>query len=167
MASLGYEFNPDGVEPRENLDPVPAGVYAAEVVESDVVDSKSGRGRQVKLTLRIIDGPLEGRRIWDNINFRHESEITQRIGQQQLAELCAACGHRGPLDDTELLHGIPIRVRVEIRKDDTGNYGPRNAVKRYMPLDASIPDRKEFAAQTTERPTAAKPASGGNMPWRR
>ena len=169
MAHLGETFDPDSVEPRESIEPVPAGEYVAEIIESDVVDLKSGKGRGVKLTLKIVEGQLEGRRIWDQINYRHENEVAQKIGQQTLAELCSACGIRGPLEDTEHLHGNPIRVRVAIETDKSGNYCPRNVVKKYGVHDhASAPaPRQAPARQDPPASSPPKAASGGAMPWRR
>ena len=53
MATLGFEFDPGAVEPRDNFDPVPAGTYVAEIIESDVVETKSRSGQMVKLTWKI------------------------------------------------------------------------------------------------------------------
>ena len=173
MADLGEDFDQDTVEPSDSLEPVPNDVYALEIIESDVVETKSGTGRMIKLTINITEGPYEGRRIWDNINFRNQNEVAQRIGQQSLASLCAACGHRGPLRDTELLHKIPFKGRVVIEHDKTGQYGPRNAIKSYMPYNnadaAPHPAPSSRATQTpAQRQTAAPTAranAAGTRPW--
>ena len=173
MAQLGETFDHTQVEPRDNLDPVPVGVYVAEVVESDVVPTKNGAGQRVTLTLRITEGPCEGRQIWEGINFQHANDVAQRIGQQQLAELCAAVGLRGPLEDTNDLHGVPIRIKVKMSKPQEG-YTPKNEVARYMPLDGGAAEpaqapRTPAAAQ--RQPTAATPpkqaAGGSARPWQR
>lgn len=164
MAGLGESFNPEGVDPRDSLEPVPAGTYGVEIVESDVVETKSGSGRMVKLTFKIMEGPCEGRQIWDNINFRNDNETAQRIGQQALAELCAACGHRGPLEDTEVLHGVPLKIRVKIEPDKSGQYGPQNRVQRYMPYDAASAPKRAPAAQQQSKP-APTAASKSDRPW--
>jgi hypothetical protein len=173
MANLGTPFDPDSAEPRDSLDPVPAGTYGVEVVESDVIDTKSGTGRMVKLTFKVMEGQCEGRQIWDNINFLNQSEQAQRIGQQALAELCAAVGHRGPLEDTEVLHGVPLKIRVKIEEDKSGNYGPQNRVQRYMPYDAAErPSSAPTAARQGQQRTAAQSAApaqtaNSSRPWGR
>ncbi len=170
MAHLCESFDHTQVEPRDSLEPVPPGVYLAEVVESDVVATKNGAGQRITLTLRITEGPCEGRQIWDGINFQHASEVAQRIGQQQLAELCAAVGMRGPLEDTQDLHGIPIRIKVKMSKPQEG-YDQKNEVSRYMPLDgaATAPAPAARAAAPAQRQAAPPPrqaASGGaSRPW--
>lgn len=171
MAQLGEHFDPGAVEPRDNFDPIPAGNYVAEIIESDVVNTKSGSGQMVKLTWKITEGEYENRRIWDQINFRNANEVAQRIGQQSLAELCAACGIRGPLDDTEHLHGVPVRLRVKIGKAQDG-YEARNEISRYAPYDeasAPAPARPAAAPARQAAPAAApvKAAAGGGMPWRK
>lgn len=170
MAQLGESFDYTQVEPRDSLEPVPPGVYVAEVVESDVVQTKNGAGHRVTLTLRITEGPCEGRQIWDGINFQHANDVAQRIGQQQLAELCAAVGLRGPLEDTNDLHGIPIRIKVKMSKPQEG-YDQKNEVSRYMPIDGAAPAApaaRPAANATTRQPSAAPAkAAGGGMPWKR
>lgn len=170
MAQLGATFEPESVEPRDNLGPVPIGVYPVEVVESEVVETKSRSGSRINLTLKIIEGQYEGRLIWSGINYLNANEVAQRIGQQELAELCAACGHRGPLDDTDVLHGIPIKVRVKMSKPQEG-YDQRNEVSRYMAYDsASAPPQNEGRSQPAVAAQAAKAtgtAAKGAMPWKR
>jgi hypothetical protein len=169
MAELGETFNPDEVEPRDDFSPVPEGTYAVEIVESSVEDNKKNTGRAAKFTLKITEGEFAERRIWCNINFRHDSEKAQKIGQQQLAELCAACGHRGPLDDTELLHGIPFKVRLKIRKQE--GYDPQNEVSRFLAYNAASTPVRSAPAARAERPAAAPAAkeqpaaaAGGKRP---
>lgn len=169
MAQLGETFDHTQVEPRDSLEPVPPGTYVAEVVESDVVQTKNGAGNRVTLTLRITEGQCEGRQIWEGINFQHANEVAQRIGQQQLAELCAAVGLRGPLEDTQDLHGIPIRIRVKMSKPQEG-YDQKNEVSRYMPLtDAGASPAAPVRQATAPARSAAAPAkaAGGGMPWKR
>ena len=171
MAQLGESFDYTQVEPRDSLEPVPPGVYVAEVVESDVVQTKNGAGQRVTLTMRITEGPCEGRQIWDGINFQHASDVAQRIGQQQLAELCAAVGLRGPLEDTTDLHGIPIKIKVKMSKPQEG-YDQRNEVSRYMPIDGAAPATQPArspapAAQRQAAPPQKAASSGGARPWQR
>lgn len=155
MAELGMDFNPDEVEPRDDFSPVPDGTYAVEIIESSVADLKSGNGKAAKFTLKIGEGQFAERRVWVNINFRHTTEMAQKIGQQQLAELCAACGHRGPLDDTELLHGIPFKVRLKTRKQE--GYEPQNEVSRFLPYDdANAPTRSAPAVRAERQAAPAK-----------
>jgi hypothetical protein len=168
MAELGESFDIGSVEPRDNFDPVPAAKYVLEIIESDVADLKSGKGRGITLGYKIVEGQYEGRRLWGTINFRHENEQTQRIGQQELGSVCSACGLTGHLENTDDLHGIPIICSVAIEVDKAGRYLPKNIVKSWAPYHASAPaPRHAPARQDAPAPAPAKAASGGAMPWRR
>lgn len=170
MAQLGQSFDPNAVEPRDNFDPLPPGIYAAEIIESDVKETKAGTGQFVALTLRVTEGAFEGRQLWCNINFRNQNETAQKIGQQQLAELCLACGIRGPLEDTEHLHGAPLRVTVRLQKSDN----TRNEVTKFAPYDdASAPAQQHRAPAAQQRQSApaqqqraAAGSGAGSRPWR-
>ena len=172
MAQLGESFDPNAVEPRDNFDPLPPGAYAAEIIESDVKETKAGTGQLVALTLKVTEGPFEGRQLWTNINFRNQNETAQKIGQQQLAELCLACGIRGPLEDTEHLHGAPLRVTVRMQKNDA----TRNEVTKFAPYDAAsapAPAQQHRAPQQQTARQSAPPLAqnraatgGGARPWR-
>lgn len=172
MARLGETFDPNAVEPRDSFEPLPAGTYAVEVTESDVVATKSGSGEMVKLTHKVVEGPYEGRLIWTNINYMNQNPTAQRIGQQQLAELQLACGLTQPLEETEELHGHVVMAVLKIVADKSGQYGPKNEVARYMPYEQAPATRPAArpaatpaarpAATTAHRPAAQ--AGAGNRP---
>lgn len=176
MADLGEDFDPTSVDPRTNFDPLPSGKYPAEIVESDVIVPRSGRGKMLKLTLRITEGEYENRKVFDNINFRHENSQTQEIAQRALAELCAACGHHGPLTDSEVLHGIPIVAKVKYvgeEKKDGKTYDPKNEIKNYLPRDganAAPPQNRTSptggaVAHKASTTTAAPSTTKKPLPW--
>lgn len=153
MAALN--FNARNVAPELPRDPIPAGVYLAHIIESDVVATKTG-GQMLKLTHEIIDGPCKGRRVWSNINVQNPSAEAERIGQAQLSALCHAvnvldltrCGSEG-------LHMIPLRMRVSIR--------PAGPDKQGVPRDAQNEVKGYEAATGAPAPAAAQsaaPASG-------
>ena len=161
MAKLDDVFDPSAVEPADTFEPLPAGNYPVEVVESTVDDTKNGLGRLLKLTLRVIGGDYEGRRVWGHITIRHQNEVAQRIGQQLLGALCNAAG-AGPIEDTEDLHGIPVQARIAIEADKTGQYGPRNVIRGLSPIE-----QRPAAAAPAVKATTARAVTGGAAPWKR
>lgn len=134
MAQLG-NFNPDQVQDdaRELL---PPGQYVAQIIESDVVATKSGSGQMLKLTFEIVDGPLTKRRIWENLNIQNQNAVTQDIAQKSLKRICVAVGHSGVLTDSETLHFKPMRIRVAVEADKSGQYGDQNRIKGYEGLSS-------------------------------
>jgi hypothetical protein len=151
------------MEPSDDFSPIPPGVYDVEIIESDVVPTKAGDGTMVNLTMRVVAGPFENRRIWSRINIENRSEKAQEIGQRQLSDLARACGMAAVPAETEDFHGHVFRVNVKVTPGD-GNYGPKNEVNRYLAADGPAPANAP-APQPRAAAPSSKPAAGnGNKP---
>ena len=168
MVALPETFAPNEVpEDDRNFEPIPAGQYRMQIIESRIEDTKSGTGQMLTLTLEIIDGPYANRRIWDRLNIRNENPDAQRIAQRALADLCLAIGV-GQLRDTEELHFKIFTARVTIQPDKSGQYGPQNRV-RYAAAKGQAVGQGQ-APQAAQKPAGAAPraaaqAPAGNKPW--
>lgn len=180
MADLGYNFDPEAVPPSDSdFDVIPAGQYDAQITESDVVSTKSGSGRMLKLTWEILSGPFANRKVWQNVNIENQSEKAQEIGQRELANICEATG-AGAIRDSQDLHFKPCLVQVGIEPGQ-GNYPDKNIVKRVRPYQsgAAAPQRQAVARQPAAKaaggqPSRAQPPAGrpgpasrgpGARPW--
>jgi len=153
------QFNAAAVEPQQTFEPVPAGTYHAAVTESEIVMTKSGSGQMLKLTWQITEGALSGRKVFDRINIVNQNPKAEEIGQRQLSGLCHAAGVL-QLSDTQQLHGVPVAIKISIRKDETGQYSDQNEVKGYNAIAGG--NRPAMAAPTAmATASAAKPAA----PW--
>ena len=166
-----FNFDASQIAPQASTGPLPAGVYLAHIVESDVQPLKSGNGEGLKLTFEIIDGQFKGRKVWENLNIRHTSEDTQRIAQSQLSALCHAVNVI-KLMDTAALHFKPVRINVTVR-EAVGQYKASNNIKGYeaagggisAPATAPTPAP---VAETPAWPTAEQEAAKSKAPaWAR
>lgn len=162
MANLGSASGSALVEGSPDFSPIPAGTYEMEIVDSDVVPTKSGTGKVLKLQLAVTGAEFNNRRVFDQINIENASPQAQEIGQRQLSDLARACGFAAIPGDSQEFHGIPIRVRVKIKRDE--NYGDRNEVSRYIdPNDgadpAPAPQQRQAAParQNTAAPSGNRP----------
>lgn len=166
MANLGATFDPDAIEEDAGFEPLPAGDYLAQIIESEIADTKSGSGQMLKLTFEILSGDHHSRRIWDRLNIVNANPDAQRIAQQQLKRLCDACG-TGAISDSEELHFKPINIHVGIRTDKTGNYGPQNTITKCWPAEGENSPISNSVKPAPARPAAAKaaPKPAGNRPW--
>lgn len=151
MASLNFDAT--AVAPQQSFSPVPAGVYAAQIVDSDLKDLKSGKGKGLSLTFSLLDDQFANRKIFANLNVQHENPQAQQIAQSQLSALCHAAGVV-KLQDSSQLHNKPIRIRVKIRTQD--GYEPKNEISGYEALNGTAPSPAASAA-----PGAPTP------PWKR
>lgn len=158
-----FAFDATQVAPQESLSPIPAGVYVAHIIDSEVRPLKSGMGQALAMTFEVLDGPYRGRKVFTQLNVQHRgSAEAERIAQAQLSALCHATGVL-KLTDSVQLHMKPVRIRVKVRKDETGQYGDRNEVTGYeaaagmtMPPPSSAP----FAPAAQPAPAAAQ-----TPPW--
>ncbi|MBX9874433.1 MAG: DUF669 domain-containing protein [Beijerinckiaceae bacterium] len=171
MANMGG-FNPDEVpdDDRGGLDPIPPGRYELEVVDSDLVQTKSGTGMLLKLQHRVVSGQYENRRIFSQHNFKNDNPVAQEIGQREIKALCAAIGHMGPLEDSNDLHGITFTATVKLGKTTPDYPDPKNEISRFIPRSGGEAPAQRQAAQrqpsTTpaQRQTAPAANAGGNRP---
>ena len=170
MANLGESIDVDSIVPeRGDFEPLPVGPYMVQITDSDVIDTKAGTGKILKLTLEVMDGAFANRKLWVNLNFKNPNATAQRIAQEQIKQICDAAGHTGQLTDSEVLHYKPMRAQVVIKKDD--QYSDKNEVKRFSSLAGSAPPPGKPApsggaptAQAAQASTARQAKSGGR-PW--
>jgi hypothetical protein len=162
-----FSFDSTTVEPRENnFEVLPAGTYAAQVVESEIVPLKSGNGDALKLTLEILSEGFRGRKVWSRLNVRHTNRQAEQIAQQQLRELTESVG-MSRFSDTAELHNKPMQVRLKVRKDDSGQYEPQNEVVGFKPLaTAGAPAAPGMSAPKPPAAPAAAP-SAPTPPWQK
>lgn len=155
MATLS--FNAQNVEPSKSFSPIPAGVYPAQIVESEIKPLKSGNGEGLSLQFEILGNQHAGRRIFANLNIHHTNKEAERIAQEQLSAICHAVGVL-QLQDSAQLHNKPLNIRVKIRKQE--GYDERNEISGYeaLPNGASV---------QTSTPAQAASAGGPRKPWER
>jgi hypothetical protein len=163
MAQLGT-FDPSQVQDEER-ELLPAGTYTAQIIESDLVATKNGAGQMLKLTFEIVDGPCAKRRVWENLNIQHTNQQAQEIAQRSLKRICSAVGHQGVLTDSEHLHFKPMRIRVAIEEDKSGQYGPQNRVKGFEPLNGAATPAPSSGYTPPQQQEQPRQAAGGGRPW--
>lgn len=178
MARLGFSFDPNSVEPRQDMSPLPDGNYVAMVAESKITKD-SNQTDMLAMALQIIEGPYKGRYVWLNLNLWNRNQTAATIAAQQLAELCFACGFNTPVDDSELLHNKPIGIKVKYIPAGPDKKGihrdERNEIKGFKALDNAqgyqVPARGATPPAHTSAPAqvsaAAAPAGAGAPVWAR
>lgn len=156
-------FDATQVAPQESLSPIPAGTYVAHIIDSEVRPLKSGMGQALALTFEVLDGQYRGRKVFTQLNVQHRgSPDAERIAQAQLSALCHATGVLKLADSTQL-HMKPVRIRVKIRKDASGQYGDRNDVTGYEAAHGvAVPPMPSMQTAAAAQPAAAAPTT---PPW--
>jgi len=148
-------FNPNDVPTTSVL---PAGKYKAVISASEEKQTKDGAGSYLSLTLTVIEGEYEKRKLFARLNLNNPNDVAAGIARQHLAQICKACGVLSPTTSADL-HDIPMLVTVTVRPAK-GEYEESNDVKKYEAAQA--------AAGTTVPSGNGKPAArtvDGKMPW--
>lgn len=90
MAMLSFDAT--GVEPAAPRDLLPPGKYPVHIVQSEMRPTRSGDGQYLWLELDVIEGPHQGRKIWDQLNLVNPNQQTVDIAQRTLSAICHAVG---------------------------------------------------------------------------
>lgn len=155
MAS--FQFNAANVAPQQSFTPIPSGSYIAQVVESEIKQTKGGTGQMMNLTFEVLDGQYRNRKVFGRINVVNQSAEAERIGQSQLSALCHATGVM-QLQDTVQLHGKPVKIKVKVRVDESGKYDDSNEVTGYEAISGAV-QIPAASQQAQAAPTAS------SAPW--
>ncbi len=152
MAQLGALGNLSETKVSNGFEPIPAGKYRAQVIETEIKQTKDGSGQLLKATFEILDGEHAGKKVFANYNLVNKSQQAQDIGKGQLKALATYAGHPNPnmIRATEELHGRPVIIVVSVRPAKDG-YDAANDIKSY-----------ETVGGTAAKPAA--PAAGFAAP---
>lgn len=175
MADLGFDYDAPTEEPVSNFDPLPAGDYVAQVIGSEIKDTRNRTGKILALTWEVVDGPSEHRQFWQNINYLNDSPKAQEIGRKQLDEVAYSAGATR-LTDTDDLHFKPCLVRLKVSPAQ-GDFPAKNEVVTVKRIGSTTAPRRQEPQRLTETEARAetsparstssqRPAtSGDNRPW--
>lgn len=159
MAQLGGMQDPTGGQTAAPRDALPAGEYVAALVKSEGKQTKDGSGSYVACEFEVMDGQFKGRRFWTNLNLQNRNQEAVDIAWRTLNSMKHACG-RLNINDTEELHGIPMRVKLKVKTD--AQYGDKNEPTSFAPLNGA-PMAHQQTAHTSGQPVQTASAA----PWGR
>jgi len=110
----------------------------------------------------VLEGPHVHRKIYQNVTLANSSQQAVEIGTRLKTDIYLACGVTGPTQSIDVLLFKPVKIRIGIKRDLTGEYGDRNRVLAVRPQDF-LPKQGPSASPTSASPStvAAKP----DLPW--
>ena len=154
MASLGNYSGSELVEGTSEFDPIPEGIYDAEVTASDVVVKDDGQRVRLSIELTVRTDGYDGRKVWHGFNLKNPSPKAEEIAQRELSDLCRACGMAAVPGESEEFHGIPIRIKVGMGKPNPP-YAAKSEVKKFLSSGEDAP------TQQPARQQQVAPRTGG------
>lgn len=151
-----FNYDAGDYEPQHDFSPIPPGEYRVVIVESEMRESRSGKGRYLWLKMQVVEGEHDSRLLFDQLNIQHSNETAQRIARERLSSICHQIGVMKPRDSGEL-HDKPFVVNVVIKRGDDGT--DRNKVKNYAAKT------QHLSAGAGSTSTAGQPSVSA-PPWR-
>ena len=164
MALLEQEITLDELPESGGYDLLPAGWYTASITETDVKDTKDGRGKYIKVRYDITGPTHQGRVVFGNLNIQNPSSEAERIGRQQFGDLLRAIGITRIRDTDELLGGH-VQIKVGIKEDKTGQYEPQNDIRGFKPLEGGATMLKQEPKAAAAAAPAQAAVKSSNAPW--
>lgn len=133
---------------------LPEGEYDAVIFRAETGQTKKGDPK-LEIIIKIYDA--------DGVRPMVTDNIVAPFGIRRLKQLCIAVGvdfDAGEVDPSEFV-GKNVRVRISVRKDDTGQYDDQNTIRKYMPdetlsTEAATPPASGPAVSA---PSTASPAT--------
>ena len=156
-------FDAKEVEPQKVFDLLPPGKYKVVISDSEEKPTKKGDGSYLRLTLTVIDGSHEGRKLFDNLNLNNPNDQAAGIARAALSSICRAVGILTPQASSEL-HDIPLIAIVKI-EPAKGEYEAQNRVKGYESAGVAAPIGKGQSADPAKKPAATEATAA--PPWQR
>jgi hypothetical protein len=173
MAFLGGTFDANNVEPSAPIEVLPPGKYPAQIVNSEMRETKTG-GQMLWLEMEIVDGTAKGRKLWDRLNLVNSNTQAVEIAQRTLSAICHAAG-KLQVSDSEELHFKQMLVTVKVKpagpdkqgvhreaQNEIGGYAALGSAPVVQPVAAARP----APVAPVARPASA-PAAASAPPWRR
>jgi len=131
-------------EIKDEFPAIPAGLYSAIIYETEYKDNSKGTGMVLVLKYQIIDGPLNGRKINQFINAKHENKVAENIGKKQMNFVLDALD-LNELTDTEILHNKPLLIDIKM----TGDEDFPNKINKVLPIKESNTSKVETSPSVT------------------
>lgn len=156
MAELNFDATQ--VSPEFGYETIPAGWYNAMIDESEMKPTKDGAGAYLQVRFSVIDGQYANIKIFMRLNLRNSNPVAQEIAFKQLSAISHAIGVL-QVQDSSQLHGIPMKIKVKLRKDPNGQYEDANEISSVKNINEQVD-----VGQTAPNAMQQAPANWGTAP---
>ena len=150
-------FNALEIEPATSYEPIPADWYKAVITETEEKPTKAQTGSYLQLTIEVIEGHYQGRRVFERLNLKNPKPVAVEIAQRSLSSICRSIGVNNPQNSEELMDK-PLMIKVAV-KPAQGEYGASNEIKGYDAVGGATTAPAPAAVADTASTGSASP------PW--
>lgn len=144
-------FDANAIQPAGDRSPLPEGRYSVLVTEVVEKRTKAGTGSYLAITMQVIGGPHESRKLWQNINLRNPNQTAEEIGKKELSAFCRATGVMQPRSTSDFV-GKTCAVNVGLEKRQDGTVGNKVASWVYGTSEAAPAAEAPKADAASKKP---------------
>jgi hypothetical protein len=141
---LSY-FDATEVSPEGSFEPVPEGWYRVVITDAEEKPTKAQTGSYLQLTVEIVEGQYQGRKIFDRLNLKNPSQTAVNIANTKLSQICHGIGIMRPETEQGLCNR-PLMAMLLVEPPQNG-YGAQNKIDKYAAPD-KVPGAEPAAAAT-------------------
>ena len=158
MARLNHAI--DVTEEKGGLgefEPVPAGVYPAQIISAEEEPTKDGTSWVLKIQFSIVGPNDPGHRVWGRIITASTDPSKVAMGKRHLANLLDAIGVGRRISDTDVLLNkvAPIKVKLQAA---TEQHSASNKIVEYgIAADPSFRPANDVPGTASSSAAAPKP----------
>jgi hypothetical protein len=134
MAELPSVFDTDDVQD----DLIPEAWYTAQIVKTEIKDTKAKDGKYISLHFKILEGEYAKRMVFTNLNIINKNSTAESIAKRSLKNICDALDIKSIVDTNEL-HGQPLEIKV-VHSEATAAYPAKEEVKGFRALGGDDSD---------------------------
>ena len=128
-----YDFDVSSVqEVDDDFKPLARGTYNVSIDYCDCRETKKRNGEMLHLEFLVTQGSGQGRKLFDNLLFKHENPTAVEMGKKKIAALARAIGlEKFKLNESRSFLNKPLAVDIEVKKGTDG-YADSNEITKYM-----------------------------------
>jgi hypothetical protein len=152
-----------GIPPATVLQPVPENWYKVVIRKSNMKPTSKGDGGYLELICEILEGVMQGRVVYWNLNLFNPSQQAVEIAYKTLSAIGHCIGvfsileQNVPDNHTPMLHNIPFYIWVVVVQ---GNQGPINNIRACKDINGNDPGK----ATVQQPPQPSQPNFGEPAP---
>lgn len=160
-------------EQKDNtFEPLPENDYQATISNIELKPTKKGDGQRLNITFEVTAGKYAGRLVFAGLNVMNSNDDAVAISLGELHRICETAGAETWFNtfraaDTweeaeKLIEGklwdsignAQMMIRVKVKEDKSGQYGPSNTISKYAPVDAPAIKSKSAEPAAKKAPWA-------------
>jgi hypothetical protein len=155
-----FNFDARTVKPQTEFTPLIPGMYKVVIEASEIKPTRANNGGFVEIKLKVIEGELTGRMIYERLNIWNDNEMAVNIAKATLSSICHVTGVYvlNSIADFKNLHNIPMFINVDYSYPKDSKEPNGNRIKGYKDINGNDPGKSSPGPSQPAQQAAQQPA---------